>query len=167
MDLGDTNDLPEFPAWFYTMEKGDYSILKKYAEKRYNQFGRGISLMTLMMDTSSGATKKRRQQIEKEAKTALLGDMVNFFSAGGALGKPDLGDKYRSPINTDVPTLFFSGTFDNNTPPFQAEEVRKGFKTSTHLIIENAGHESMLVDPRVQEALVKYLNGQDVKATPR
>ena len=124
MDLGDTNDLPVFPAWFYTMEKGDYSILKRFAEKRYNQFGRGVSIMSLMMDTSSGATKARRAQIEREAKTALLGKMVNLFDASKALGYPDLGDKYRSPIKTRVPTLFFSGTYDNNTPPFQAEECR-------------------------------------------
>ena len=89
--------------------------------------------------------------------------MVNFFDPNDALGNPDLGDKYRSPIKTNVPTLFFSGTFDNNTPPFQAEEVRKGFKTSIHLSIENAGHESMLVDPRVQDTLVKYLNGENVE----
>lgn len=162
IDLGDTNDLPLFPAWVYTMDKGDYSILKTFAEKRYNLFGRGISLMSLMMDTSSGATKSRREEIKRQAKTALLGDMVNFFDASDALGNPDLGDEYRSPIKTDVPTLFFSGTFDNNTPPFQAEEIRKTFKNSTHLIVENAGHESMLVDEKVQETLVNFLNGEDV-----
>ena len=162
MDLGDTNDLPIFPAWIYSMEKGDYSILKRFAERRYNQFGGGISIMSLMMDTSSGATDARRKLIEKQAKTALLGEMVNIFDAREPLGNPDLGDKYRSPIKTDVPTLFFSGTFDNNTPPFQAEEVRKTFKTSTHIVVGNAGHESMLVHPKVQETFVSFLNGGDV-----
>ena len=162
MDLGDTNDLPIFPAWFYSMEKGDYSILKRFAERRYNQFGGGISIMTLMMDSSSGATKERRRKIREQAKTALLGEMVNFFDGADALGNPDLGDEYRSPVKTDVPTLFFSGTFDNNTPPFQADEVRRTFKNSTHIVVANAGHESMLVDERVQKTLVDFLNGQDV-----
>jgi hypothetical protein len=40
--------------------------------------------------------------------------------------------------------------------------VRKTFKTSTHLIIDNAGHESMLVDERVQQTITDYLRGQDV-----
>ena len=40
-DLGDTNDLPIFPVWFYTMHQGDYSILSRFAERRYNQFGGG------------------------------------------------------------------------------------------------------------------------------
>ena len=166
-DLGDSNDLPIFPAWFYTMHQGDYSILSRFAEKRYNQFGAGISLMTVVMDASSGTTKARMAKIEEEAKTAMLGHMVNFPFPGidEAVGSPDLGDKFRSPIHTSVPTLFFSGTLDNNTPPFQADEVRKTFRTSTHLVVENAGHESMLVDTRVQQAIVEYLRGGDVSKT--
>ena len=163
-DLGDTADLPVFPLWFYTMDKGDYSILKRFAEKRYNQFGGGLSIMTLVMDISSGVSKSRKLQIQKEAKTALLGDIVNWpiSEMGDLFGNPDLGDEFRSPIKTDVPTLFVSGVLDNNTQPFQADEVRKTFKSSTHLVIDNAGHESMLVDPQVQQTMVEFLRGQDV-----
>jgi pimeloyl-ACP methyl ester carboxylesterase len=163
-DLGDTNDLPVFPRWFYTMDKGDYSILKRFVERRYNQFGAGISVMTLVTDISSGVSKSRKLQIQKEARTALLGDIVNFpiSEMGDVFGNPDLGDEYRSPIKTDVPTLFVSGVLDNNTQPFQADDVRKTFKNSTHLVIDNAGHESMLVDPQVQQTMVQFLRGQDV-----
>lgn len=163
-DLGDSNDLPIFPAWFATMEKGDYAILKRFAERRYNQYGQGLNLMTVVMDASSGATKARRAQIESEAKTALLGDIVNFPfpEIGGVLGNPDLGDAYRAPLRTMTPTLFISGALDNNTPPFQADEVRRLFRPSAHLIIENAGHESLLTEPRVQQVMVDYLRGQDV-----
>ena len=166
-DLGDTNDLPIFPAWFYTMHQGDYSILARFAERRYNQFAGGISLMTVVMDASSGTSKARTARIQKEAKTALLGDMVNFPFPGidDAIGNPDLGEKYRSPIDTTVPTLFFSGTLDNNTPPFQADEVRRTFRNSTHIVVENAGHESMVVDSRVQQTMVDYLRGGDVSKT--
>lgn len=163
-DLGDVSDLPVFPLWFYTMDKGDYSILKRFVERRYNQFGAGISVMTLVMDISSGVSKSRKLQIQKEARTALLGDIVNFpiSEMGDVFGNPDLGDEYRSPIKTDVPTLFVSGVLDNNTQPFQADDVRKTFKNSTHLVIDNAGHESMLVDPQVQQTMVQFLKGQDV-----
>lgn len=166
-DLGDTNDLPIFPAWFYTMHQGDYSILSRFAERRFNQFSGGISLMTVVMDASSGTSRARAAKIDEEAKTALLGHMVNFPFPGvdDAVGNPDLGDKYRSPIHTSVPTLFFSGTLDNNTPPFQADEVRRTFRKSTHLLVENAGHESMLVDTRVQQTIVDFLRGGDVSKT--
>jgi pimeloyl-ACP methyl ester carboxylesterase len=163
-DLGDANDLPVFPLWFYTMDKGDYSILKRFVERRYNQFGSGISVMTLVMDISSGVSKARKQQIQNEAKTALLGDIVNFpiSEMGDVFGNPDLGNAYRSPIKTNVPTLFVSGVLDNNTQPFQADEVRKTFKSSTHIVIDNAGHESMLIDPQVQQTMVQFLKGEDV-----
>jgi pimeloyl-ACP methyl ester carboxylesterase len=166
-DLGDTNDLPIFPAWFYTMHQGDYSILSRFVERRYNQFGAGISVMTVVMDASSGTTRDRVAKIEEEAKTALLGEMVNFPFPGvdEAVGNPDLGDNYRSPIHTSVSTLFISGSLDNNTPPFQADEVRRTFRNSTHLVVENAGHESMLVDARVQQTIVEYFRGGDVSKT--
>ncbi|HYP30016.1 MAG TPA: alpha/beta hydrolase [Blastocatellia bacterium] len=164
IDLGDTNDLPIFPALFYTIDKGDYSILARFVEKRFNQFGQGVNVMTWVMDSSSGATKERWEQIRREAKTAILGEAVNFPfpDMSEILGNPDLGDEYRSPIVTDVPTLFFSGTFDNNTPPFQADEVRKPFKKSTHIVVENAGPEDMVINPQVQQAMVDYLSGRDV-----
>ncbi len=163
-DLGDTNDLPIFPLWFYTMDKGDYSILKRFVERRYNQFGAAISIMTLVMDVSSGVSKARQQQIQKEAKTASLGDIVNFpvSEMGDVFGNPDIGNAFRSQIKTDVPTLFVSGVLDNNTQPFQADEVRKTFKNSTHIVIDNAGHESMLTDPQVQQTMVQFLRGEDV-----
>jgi pimeloyl-ACP methyl ester carboxylesterase len=163
-DLGDTNDLPVFPSWFYSMDNGDYSILARFAERRYNQFSGGAPVMTVLVDNASGATAARRKQIEREAKTAILGDVVNFpsFSIPGVTDAMDLGDAYRSPLRTDVPTLFVSGDLDNNTQPFQADEIRKTFKTSTHIIIGNAGHESTLVVPQVQQAMVDFLNGKDV-----
>jgi pimeloyl-ACP methyl ester carboxylesterase len=97
----------------------------------------------------------------------MLGNMVNYPFPGidEAVGSPDLGDRFRSPIRTNVPTLFFSGSLDNNTPPFQADEVRSTFRTSTHLIVENAGHESMVVAPQVQQTMVDYLRGGDVSKT--
>jgi len=38
--------------------------------------------------------------------------------------------------------------------------VRKTFKSSTHIIIENAGHESMLIDEKIQQTMVDYLRGR-------
>lgn len=163
-DLGDSNDLPVFPAWFVTMDRGDYSILARFAERRYNQYGSGINIMTVMVDNASGVTAERRRQIEREAKTSILGDVVNwpsFFIPGISEGT-DLGDEYRGPVRTSVPTLFISGELDNNTQPFQADEVRKTFKTSTHIIVPNAGHESMLTEAPMQQIMADFLNGKDV-----
>ena len=91
---------------------------------------------------------------------------MNFpsFIIPGISEGTDLGDEFRSAIHTGVPTLFFSGELDNNTQPFQADEVRKTFKESTHIVIPNAGHESMLTDERCQQTMVDFLKGNDVSA---
>ncbi|MFL6468147.1 MAG: alpha/beta hydrolase [Pyrinomonadaceae bacterium] len=164
IDLGDTNDLPIFPAWFYSMDNGDYSILSRFAERRYNQFGAGAPVMTVLVDNASGASADRKKKIEKEDKTAILGNIVNFpsFEIPGITDGMDLGDEYRRPLKTGVPTLFVSGDLDNNTQPFQADEIRKTFKTSTHIIIGNAGHESTFVVPQIQQMMADFLNGKDV-----
>jgi pimeloyl-ACP methyl ester carboxylesterase len=163
-DLGDTNDLPNFPAFLYTIDRGDYSMLARLVERRFNEYSAGMPMMTLVMDASSGATRERDAQIAREAKTALLGNVMNFPfpEIGEVFGNPELGDGFRSPIRTNVPTLFISGSLDNNTPPFQADEVRQQFKQSTHIVVENAGHESMLDQPQIRQAIVDFLLGKDV-----
>ena len=162
IDLCDTSDLPIFPALLYTIDRGDYSILARFMEKRYNQIGAGVPVMRFVMDSSSGATRDRIAQMKREARYALLGDVMNFLDVGEVFGNPDLGDEFRSAIHTSVPTLFFSGTLDSSCPPFQADEVRKYFQNSVHIIVGNAGHEDMVTDAQVQQAVVDYFSGRDV-----
>jgi pimeloyl-ACP methyl ester carboxylesterase len=162
IDLGDTSDLPIFPALLYTIDKGDYSILAQFVEKRYNQLSAGVPVMRLVMDSAPGATRDRIAQIKREAKNTLLGNVMNFLDVADVFGNPDLGDEFRSAIHTNVPTLFFSGTLDNSCPPFQADEVRKYFKNSVHIVVENAGHEDLVTNPQVQQAVVDYFSGRDV-----
>ncbi len=71
-DLGDTNDLPIFPLWFYTMDKGDYSILKRFVERRYNQFG----ARNFCNDARDGHLIRRQQS----AKTADSKRSKNCFA---------------------------------------------------------------------------------------
>lgn len=162
IDLCDTSDLPIFPALLYTIDRGDYSILARFMEKRYNQLSAGMPVMRFVMDSSSGATRDRIAQMKREARNALLGNVMNFLDVGGVFGNPDLGDEFRSDIHTSVPTLFFSGTLDSSCPPFQADEVRRYFQNSVHIIVGNAGHEDMVTNSKVQQVIVDYFSGRDV-----
>jgi pimeloyl-ACP methyl ester carboxylesterase len=76
---------------------------------------------------------------------------------------PALSDDFRSPIRTHVPTLFISGTLDSQTPPAQADEVRKGFARSVHVVVENAGHESTLPHAEVQALLAAFFRGEQLR----
>ncbi len=156
-----------FPALFYRASKGDFT---NPAQVWLNQSGREIgSAMSYMMDCASGQTAARREQITREAKGTLLEDFSNFpFPDVCEEWKaPDLGDAFRSPLRSDIPVLFISGTLDARTPVSNAEEYRKGFSNSTHIIIEDAVHSDplFLSSPMIKKGMMEFLRGQPVTNT--
>lgn len=163
-DIGDTNDLPFFPALAHQIDRGDTTLLAWFVEKRWNQLRGGIPMLYFAMDCASGVSEERRARIEAEAREAILGNVMNdaYAAVCPAAGVPDLGEEFRAPLVSPVPVLFVSGTLDNNTPPFQAEQVRWGMPNARHLIVANAGHEDMLPNPEVQKAIAAFLRGENL-----
>ncbi len=163
-DLGDTNDTPWIPALVYDTLAGRLDLLRTIVARRWPQYEGGIQLMATAMDCSSAASRARLSRIEAETPGSILGRLVNapFPEVCQAIGVPPLPESFREPVVTDVPTLFISGTLDANTRPAQADEVRKTFSRSSHLVVVNAGHESTLPESAVQEAIVEFLSGKDV-----
>lgn len=157
------------PGVYYQMSKGDFS----FAAQRWLGFagtGQNIgSAMAFMMDCYSGISPERRRQIEREAKTTLLGDVLDFPFPGvcEAWTKDDLGAAFRSPVKTKIPTLFISGTLDVRTPPSNAEEVRREFQTSEHLIIDGAVHSDplFLSSPKIKDVMLEFMKGQKISTT--
>lgn len=165
MDLGDASDLPVFPRLLYSIDQGDPSVLAWFVQKRAPSGG--INLMTYLVDGASGASPLRWAMIEDQASRSMFGGIANLFwpEIDDATGVPDLGEAYRAPLVSDVRTLFLTGTLDWNTPPYQAEQIRWGMPNATHLIVENAGHEQILPQPEVQQAILRFLAGEDVRDT--
>jgi len=157
----------KFPALFYRAAKGDYT---NPAQVWLSQSRSGIgSAMSYMMDCASGQTSARREQIAREAKGTLLEDIFNFPfpEVCTAWNAPDLGDEFRAPLKSDIPVLFISGTLDARTPISNAEEYRKGFANSAHIIIEGAVHSDplFLSSPKIKEGMMEFLRGQPVTTT--
>ena len=156
-----------FPALLYRASQGDYS---NPAQVWFNISRDEIgAAMSYMMDCASGMTAARREQIQREAKGTLLEDVFNFpFPEVCQMWEaPDLGDNFRSLVRSDVPVLFISGTLDARTPISNAEEYRKGFPNSTHMIIENAVHSDplFLSSPKIKDGMLEFLKGQPVSVT--
>jgi pimeloyl-ACP methyl ester carboxylesterase len=156
LDAGDSNDFIYFPAMLYGMQQGDYRILQRYVERRYNQFngryGSGISAMR----QASGATADRYAQIKNQGKTAVLGNSMNTPDIYGGWHNIDLGDSFRTLFKCDLPTLFVSGTLDSNTPVSNVEELLPWFPKAQQLSVENAGHEDMLPNTEVQKEIIRF-----------
>ncbi len=156
-----------FPAMFYRASKGDFT---NPAQVWLNTTRQSVgSAMSYMMDCASGQTAARRERIVREARGTLLEDVFNFpFPEICEEWKaPDLGDQFRSPVMSNVPLLFISGTLDARTPVSNAEEYRTGFANSTHMIIEGAVHSDplFLASPKIKDGMLEFLNGKPVTMT--
>src|SRR5262245_20551910 len=156
-----------FPALFYRAAKGDFTNpAQVWLSQSRSEIG---SAMSYMMDCASGQTAGRRERIARDAKGTLLEDIFNFpFPDVCEEWKaPDLGDTFRALLRSDVPVLFISGTLDARTPVSNAEEYRKGFSNSTHMIIEGAVHSDplFLSSPKIKDGMMEFLRGQPVTVT--
>jgi len=159
-----TTETAKFPGLFYRASKGDFTNLAQFwLEQSRSGIG---SAMSYMMDCASGQTATRRELIAREAKETLLEDAFNFPFPDVCTewNAPDLSDQFRAPLKSDVPVLFISGTLDARTPVSNAEEYRKGFSNSTHMIIEGAVHSDplFLSSPKIREGMMEFLRGQPV-----
>lgn len=156
------------PARYYAMSKGDFSLVAQgwLNVSRPRSVG---SAMTYMMDCASGVSPERRKQIAQEAKTTLLGDLMDFPlpDVCTAWSSPDAGAEFRTAAKSNVPILFISGTLDVRTPPENAEEVRKGFPNSAHLIIEGAVHSDplFLSSPQIKDVMLEFMKGKKPSTT--
>lgn len=155
-----------YPAIYHAAAKGDYSMV---AEAWLNQTRQGFgSAMSYMMDCASGITAARRERIAREAKETLLEDLTDTIipAACDAWGNPDLGDDFRAPVKSNVPTLFISGTLDARTPVSNAEEYRAGFTNSLHFIIEGAVHSDplFLSSPKIKDVMLEFMRGAPISA---
>lgn len=162
-DLGDPSDLVVFPRMVHEIERGETSTLSWFVTKRYRQMC-SWPAVAFLHRASSGATASRWARIRDEAETSPFGMARCFFSpdVDAAFGVEDLGDAFREPVRSDVPTLFVSGDLDANTPPEQAEEARRGFPRSRHLVIRNGGHDALMDLPAVHETIRAFFAGQPV-----
>lgn len=120
--------------------------------------------MSYAMDCASGVSAQRRERIAHEAKKSILDHVVDFpfMDVCRAWGVLPLPNSFRLPVQSEVPTLFISGTYDGHTSPCAAEEVRRGFSHSSHLVIHGSGHgnELFVSSPEIQSGIVEFFSGR-------
>ncbi|MFL6228136.1 MAG: alpha/beta hydrolase [Pyrinomonadaceae bacterium] len=163
LDMSDARTYALLPALLLTIDQGDYSVFAKQFKPLFNDFG-ARSPMANVMDCSLGWSAERWARAQKETPRALFSNVNLQWTSGvcQSLGVAERqGESSRPRLWSTVPTLFISGTLDTNTPPFEAEEVRWGFPNSTHLVVENGGHET-LPSEQVQSVVLDFFKGQDV-----
>lgn len=163
--IADPEDIRLLPAAYAAMDAGDFSAV---ARQIHALGGRPLEFrgMPEAMDTASGISPVRLELVLDQARTAILGDALNFPMPhlAGAFGVPDLGDEFRTQRRTDAPALFLTGTLDGRTYPEEHAAIIKSFSRATQVIVENAGHNLFMVSPRVTDVIVEFMQGRPVSA---
>lgn len=156
-DLSDLRNAARLPALLHGIETSEYELLRRRVEQLHNGFSPSP---TLAVDCASGWTERRRRRARTAARSSLFGSVNVQWSSSvcAATGVRPLGGHYRRPVRSRARVLLISGTLDPNTPPDQAEDVRRGLPLATHVVFENAGHE-MLPIPEAQDLIVRAFAG--------
>ncbi|MEL6625873.1 MAG: alpha/beta hydrolase [Bacteroidota bacterium] len=167
LDIDDYNDIPVIPRLLYTLDQGNTDILAWFVQKRL-KYSLGVTGNGLNQQLASGVDPARWATIEQQAAESLFGHAVNFpFSAV----KDHWIDQSMSfdpsiPVETDIPTLFITGTLDCRTAVAQVDETMKGFQHAVHVKVENAGHEQAYWDREVNDEIIPaFLRGEKIKKT--
>jgi pimeloyl-ACP methyl ester carboxylesterase len=163
--ISDPGRSASIPALYALMDGGDftqaatliYRVMRSAPTTRFQG-------MELAMDVASGISPARARLVAGQAKTSLLSDALNYPMPhiDGVLGVPDLGEAFRRPVKSDVPTLFLSGTLDGRTYPESAAQIASRFSRATRVTVVNGGHNLFEADPAIAEVVVAFMKGQPV-----
>lgn len=153
------------PALYRALNAGDTLVLAPFLGDLAGI--RRVSGMSEAMDIASGISPARLALVEQEARTAVLGDALNFPMPHlrGAIPGLDLGDAFRAPMQINHPALLIAGTLDGRTPLEEQAEVAMQFRRGAQVTVENAGHNVFEAHPEVQTLLVRFFRGEPVSDT--
>lgn len=180
----------EGKPWVYTLERGDaqgfaaMSIADPAGALRllmlYTALDQGMTqpllgllqpaqpirfqAMPLAMDLASGISPARLQRVRAEARSALLGDTLNFPMPHlhGLLPELDLGEDFRRDPRSTVPTLVFSGTLDGRTYPDEQRAAVAGLSQAQIIRVRNAGHNLYMTSPEITRRIEAFMRGDAV-----
>lgn len=121
-----------------------------------------LQAMPLAMDIASGIDDAMLATVEKQAKTALLGDVLNFPmpQLRDALPELVLDANFRQAPVSHVPTLVLSGTLDGRTYPDAHRAAIAGLDQAQVISVVNAGHNLFLLSPEITIAMERFMRGE-------
>jgi pimeloyl-ACP methyl ester carboxylesterase len=163
--IANPHSLAMLPGMYLALDAGRTDVLAPF-------LGDVAELLNLRgmpeaMDLASGISPRRLALVRREARTAVLGESLNFPMPQllGAVPGVDLGEGFRAPLRIDHPALLVAGSLDGRTPLAEQDEVAAQFRHRSRVIVENAGHNVFEAHPDVQTLLVRFFRGEAVADT--
>lgn len=157
--------LTMLPGMYRALDAGNTAVLTPMMGQLTGLLG--IGGMPETMDLASGISPAKLKVVEREAKTAVFGDALNFPMPHllDVVPGVDLGEGFRKPIGIDHPSLLVQGTLDGRTVLEEQAEVAAQFRNKAQVTVENAGHNVFEAHPQVQALLVRFFAGEKVADT--
>ncbi len=155
--LGRHAGLRDFPGLFGPALRGDLQPLAAATLSVTREAT--VSAMSAAMDCASSVSATRRRVVAREAGGTLLGTLVDFPFPEWceAWGIPPLDEGFRLPVRSDVPVLLVAGTLDGLTPAENAREIRETLTDASLVTVRNAGHDTLIQSPAVQQMIGAFL----------
>lgn len=120
--------------------------------------------MRVLMAASSGMSEADIARVDKRARAAPLGDLINFpvLQLPNAYGPPDLGDDFREPPHSRRPTPVLSETLIGRTFPENHLAAVRGLRNVTLITVENGSHNLFEADPAYSRSYSPFMRGEPV-----
>jgi pimeloyl-ACP methyl ester carboxylesterase len=161
--IGTREGIERLPGTLLAFDRAEFSssLIQQAAREAIQMRTASIgSAMSYAMDCASSASKQRLAAIGREMRTAMVGHLdFPIPEVCPAWNVSELPPRDRTLVRSRVPVLFMSGTLDGRTPPRNAEEIRKGFPNSSHVLIEGAGHgnDLFISSPEIQRVMLEFI----------
>lgn len=159
----DAKDIERLPAMYALLKIGQIErFAPHFAYLRQRMWQ--LNPMSIAMDAASGISQSRWQQVQQQAKTSILWRAHNlpFPDINHVLKIKDLGDEYRTPFKSDIPTLFLAGTLDGRTFYQAQREVAQDFSQASFITVEGAGHNLLTASDKIAEFILLFYQGNNI-----
>ena len=130
------------PAFILSLYYEHYDAWAASVLAKRRSHANNMRLIGPLIDTSLGVTPKREKQLRTDPATEYLGQW-NFdacLATADIWPTADVGDDFRTPVETPIPVLFLHGDWDLNTPVENSLEIVKSFPKGRVVVVEQGGH---------------------------
>lgn len=153
----------DWPAFVLELYHGHYE--RWAAETLARRTGRTgpVRLIQPLIDSSIGASPDRVHQLRGDPALPFIGvgDFDPLIASASDWPTPDMGDTFRLPVRTTIPTVFIQGDWDTSTPMENMLGTLPYFPNSRAILVHRAGHQSrgplFAQAPDVLATLVEFL----------
>ncbi|MBT8220177.1 MAG: alpha/beta hydrolase [Bacteroidia bacterium] len=169
-----TGNVPEIPFEVSKLLNNDLSSVKQRLSNLFtasgNGNGQGMRLSVWCAEEFPFVSQEKvKEEINRYPEIEGISPMVFQPEICSIWSVEKVGAIENMPVKSDIPVLFISGEYDNETPPSWATEMQKRFSESFHLIFKGWMHgpTTNWSNPCAMRAANDFFNDPEVRPNPK